>query len=247
VNERLAKHYGIPGITGDDFKRITIPAGQPRGGILTQASILTLTSYANRTSPVLRGKWVLENLFNAAPPPPPAGVKLLSEDAKSQLSGTMRQRMEQHRTNPTCAGCHARMDVIGFALENFDGIGAWRDKDVSGDKIDASGKLPDGRTFVGADGLRELLVAQKDEFTRALTDRLLTYALGRGLERTDRRFVRDIAADVAQHDYKFSELVTMIVKSDPFEKRGAAPVAVPASKNLAATAQPDNPSSPGNL
>ena len=246
VNERLAKHYGIPGITGDDFRRITIPAGQPRGGLLTQASILTLTSYANRTSPVLRGKWVLENLFNAAPPPPPAGVKLLSEDAKAQLSGTMRQRMEQHRTDPTCAGCHARMDVIGFALENFDGIGAWRDKDASGDKIDASGKLPDGHTFVGADGLRQLLMAQKDEFTRALTDRLLTYALGRGLERTDRRFVRDIAADVANHDYKFSELATMIVESVPFEERTAAAV-VPAGKKAANSAKLDDPAERQNL
>ncbi len=245
VNERLAKHYGIPGITGEDFRRITIPAGQPRGGILTQASILTLTSYANRTSPVLRGKWVLENLFNAAPPPPPPGVKLLSEDAKAQLAGTMRQRMEQHRTDPTCAGCHARMDVIGFALENFDGIGAWRDKDLSGDKIDASGKLPDGHTFVGADGLRQLLVSQKDEFIRALTDRMMTYALGRGLERTDRRFVRDIATDVVHHDYKFSELATMIVLSDPFQKRAAAPA--PAAKKDPVTAKLEDPTDRHNL
>jgi hypothetical protein len=158
----------------------------------------------------------------------------------------MRQRMEQHRTDPTCAGCHARMDVIGFALENFDGIGAWRDKDASGDKIDASGKLPDGHTFVGADGLRQLLMAQKDEFTRALTDRLLTYALGRGLERTDRRFVRDIAADVASHDYKFSELATMIVESVPFEERTAAAV-VPAGKKAANSAKLDDPAERQNL
>lgn len=233
VNERLAKHYGLPDVIGEEFRRVTFPAGDPRGGLLGQASILALTSYNNRTSPVLRGKWVLENLLNAAPPPPPPDVPKLEEDAKAAFTGTIRQRMEQHRTNPTCAACHSQMDPIGFGLENFDVVGAWRATDASQAKIDASGLLPDGRAFTGADGLRSVLLAQKDEFVRCLTDRLLTFALGRGLERTDRRFVRDIAADVAKNDYRFSALITDIVSSEPFQKRAAAAVAPTPAKELA--------------
>lgn len=237
VNERLAKHYGLPGVTGEEFRRVTFPAGDPRGGLLGQASILALTSYNNRTSPVLRGKWVLENLLNAAPPPPPPNVPKLEEDGKAALTGTMRQRMEQHRTNPTCAACHSQMDPIGFGLENFDAIGAFRATDASQEKIDASGLLPDGRTFVGADGLRAVLLTQKDEFVRCLTDRLLTFALGRGLERTDRRFVREIAANAAKNNYRFSTLVTDIVTSVPFQKR-AGPAIAPAPKKELAQLNP---------
>jgi hypothetical protein len=214
VNEPLAKHYGITGVKGNTFVRVKAPPG--RGGILTQASILTLSSNSTRTSPVRRGKFVLEQVLNTPPPPPPDDVPEL-EDQK-ELKGTLRQIMEQHRVNPVCASCHRRMDPIGFAFENFDAVGRWRDKD--GDAaVDASGELPDGRSFKGADGLKKLLKQNNSLFVRCLSEKMLTYALGRGVEPYDRRAMDKIVETVTREDYRFSTLIAEIVKSDPFQMR----------------------------
>jgi hypothetical protein len=220
LNERLAKHYGMTGVTGDQFRRVALAGGQ-RGGLITQASILTITSYSNRTSPVQRGKWVLENLLDEAPPPPPPDVPKLAETAQAELTGTLRQRMEQHRTNPNCVSCHAQMDPIGFGLENFDAVGAWRVNDINNVIIDASGTLPDGTTFVGAPGLKKILLAQKDQFCRCLADRMMTFALGRGMESYDKPMIDRIGAGLKDNDYKFSALVMQVVESDAFQKRGS--------------------------
>jgi hypothetical protein len=218
VNGRLAKFYGLDGnITGDEFQRVTFPKDSPRGGLITQASVLTLTSYNNRTSPVQRGKWVLENLLDAAPPPPPPNVPVL--DNEKQLTGTLRQQMEQHRANPTCAACHERMDAIGFSLENFDAIGQWRDQDANKVPIDASGSLPDGTTFNGAAQLKQILLLQKDQFCRCLADKLLIYAIGRGTEPSDKRTLDNIVKYTQDNGDKFSALIKAIVHSDAFQKR----------------------------
>jgi Protein of unknown function (DUF1588)/Protein of unknown function (DUF1585)/Protein of unknown function (DUF1592) len=220
LNARLAKHYGIPGVEGESFRRVSL-AGSPRGGVLTHASILTLTSQPGRTSPVQRGKWVLENLLGTPPPPPPPNVPLLF-DAKSELTGPLRQRMEQHRANPSCAGCHARMDGIGFALENFDAVGAWRTEEA-GEKIDASGTLPGGKKFTGPEELRRIIKSQSDEFLDCFSDRMLTFALGRGLEPSDRRTTDRIVEAMKQNGHKFSGLIDEIVRSEPFQKRNGRP------------------------
>ena len=217
VNERLARHYGIPGVTGDRFRRVDL-TGTPRGGILTHASILTVTSNPTRTSPVKRGKWILENILGTPPPPPPPGVQELKEDKEVVLSGTLRQRMEQHRADPGCASCHQRMDPLGFGFENFDAVGAWRDREGK-HAIDPSGVLPGGQSFKGPAELRALLRKKEDAFARCLADKMLTYALGRGTERSDRCFIDAIARNLARHGYKFSGLVLEVVKSDPFQKR----------------------------
>ncbi len=216
VNDRLAKHYGIAGGSGKDFRRVTLTDGR-RGGLLTQASILTVTSNPTRTSPVKRGKWVLEQLLGTPPPPPPPNVPELQE-SKEALSGTLRQRMEQHRSNPSCASCHAKMDPLGFGLENFDAIGAWREKDGA-NAIDTSGVLPGGQTFDGPKGLRTILMGKRTEFTKCLTSKLLTYAIGRGLEDSDQCVVDRISESVAASGYRFSRLVIEIVMCDPFQKR----------------------------
>ncbi len=215
VNERLAKHYGITGVTGDGFRRIALEDGQ-RGGILTQASVLTVTSNPTRTSPVKRGKWILEQILGTPPPPPPADVPEL--DAQAKLSGSLRQRMEQHRANPSCASCHARMDPLGFGFENFDAIGAWRTAD-SGSPVDSSGVLPSGQTFRGPKELKVILKARDKEFTRCLSEKLLTYALGRGVEYLDTCALDKIVDGTAKDGFRFSRLVLEIVKSDPFQKR----------------------------
>lgn len=214
VNEALAKHYGIRGVKGPDFVRVPAPPG--RGGILTHASILTLTSNATRTSPVKRGKFVLEQVLNTPPPPPPDDVPEL-EDQK-ELKGTLRQVMEQHRANAVCASCHRRMDPLGFAFENFDAVGAWRDKE-GGAPVDASGELPDGRAFQGPNGLKQLLRQNNRLFVRCLSEKMLTYALGRGLEPYDRRAVDRIVDAVVGADYRFAVLIHEIVNSDPFQMR----------------------------
>jgi hypothetical protein len=216
VNERLAKHYGVEGVAGNEFQRVKLPAN--RGGILTQASILTLTSNATRTSPVQRGKWVLDQLLNTPPPPPPPDVPQLDEG--KQLTGSLRERLEQHRANAICASCHARMDPIGFAFENYDAIGRWRDKDGSFD-IDPSGVLPDGEAFKGPAELKAILKGKKDLFRRALAEKMLTYALGRGLEYYDRCAVDKIATALEQNGDKFSTLLVETVKSEPFQLRTA--------------------------
>ncbi len=216
LNERLARHYGVPGVVGATFRRVKLQ-GRERGGLISQASILTVTSNPTRTSPVKRGKWVLEQILGTPPPPPPANVPQLAEDKKA-LTGTLRQRMEQHRSNPNCAGCHSRLDPPGFGLENYDAVGAWRDKEGA-HAIDASGKLPSGEAFRGPAELKAILKSHKREFTRCLTEKLLIYALGRGLEDYDAGTVDRIAAAVAADDYRFNRLVLEIVKSDPFLKR----------------------------
>jgi hypothetical protein len=218
VNEPLARLYGIEGVNGKEFKLVST-AGTHRGGLLTQASFLTVTSNPNRTSPVKRGRFILDNFLGAPPPPPPPNVPELKE---TRLDGTLRQRMEQHRTNPVCASCHNRMDPLGFALENYDAIGQWRDVE-GGARIDASGKLPTGEEFAGPEALRKLLVSRKQEFVRCLTEKLLTYALGRGLEYSDQCTVDDIVKKARLADYRFSALVLEIVRSDPFLKKGSRP------------------------
>jgi hypothetical protein len=217
VNERLARHYGLKDIRGESFRKVSL-AGTPRGGIFTHGSVLAITSNPTRTSPVKRGKWILENILGTPPPPPPPDVEELKEG--NELKGTLRQQMEQHRKNPTCASCHQRMDPLGFGFENFDAIGAWRSKEGRHD-IDASGVLPDGSAFKGPAELRKVLLGKKDLFAKCLTEKLLTYSLGRGTERTDRCFIEEIAKKAAKDDYRFNKLILRIVKSDPFQKRRA--------------------------
>ena len=219
INERLAKHYGIPNVQGSDFRRVTFPPGSPRGGLLGQGSILTLTSYATRTSPVVRGKWVLENLLSAAPPPPPPNIPALkTEGSEPGKTLTMREAMTRHRANPSCAGCHARMDPIGFAMENFDAVGRWRDHD-NGSDIDASGRFPDGTAFDGMTGLKKTLLTEKDQFVDTLAEKLLMYALGRNLQYYDQPWVRQIVRESASSNYSFASLIAGVVKSAPFELR----------------------------
>ena len=223
LNERLANFYKIPGVKGPEFRKIPLAPETQRGGILTQASVLTVSSYATRTSPVLRGKWILENILNAPPPPPPPDVPNLDE-AKVGSSASLRQQLEEHRKNTVCASCHARMDPLGFGLENFDAVGAWRTQDGKF-PIDASGTLPDGRQFRGPQELKAILKADRDAFAHGITEKLLTYALGRGLERYDRPTMKKIAGRVAADNYRFSGLVLEIVQSLPFQmRRGDRPL-----------------------
>jgi cytochrome c551/c552 len=218
LNQRLAEHYGIPGVYGSQFRRVTLNDTN-RGGLLGQGSILTVTSYPNRTSVVQRGKWVLENLLGSPPPPPPPDIPTLESHAKEGVHLTMRQQMEQHRANPTCASCHSRMDPIGFALENYDGVGKFRIKDA-GALIDPSGKMPDGSTFQGPAGLKNLLIVQhKDEFITTFTEKVLTYALGRGIEYYDRPAMRTIIREAASQNTTIPALIQSIVKSPQFQMR----------------------------
>jgi cytochrome c551/c552 len=221
LNERLARHYGIPGVYGERFRRVSLPADSVRRGLLGQGSILTDTSRANRTSPVIRGKWILENIFGAPPPSPPANVPDLKEERDPAKILPMREQMAQHRANPGCASCHAQMDELGFALENFDAIGEWRDLDAAGAPIDAAAKLPDGTSFKGPVELRKVLRSHSDDFLTSLTEKLLTYALGRGLEPADAPAVRRIKREAAAANYSFSALIQGIVASTPFRMRMA--------------------------
>ena len=217
VNERLARHYGIPNIYGSHFRRIHL-ADENRRGLLGQGSILTVTSYANRTSPVLRGKWVLDNILGSPPPPPPPNVPALRDPGPGGKVLTMRERMEAHRANPVCAGCHSRMDPLGFALENFDGIGRWRAAE-GGTPIDPSGKLPDGTPFSGPAELRRILLTKEGEFVTTVTERLLTYALGRGLEYYDFPVIREVMREAAPTDYRWSSMILAVANSTPFQMR----------------------------
>jgi Protein of unknown function (DUF1592)/Protein of unknown function (DUF1588)/Protein of unknown function (DUF1587)/Protein of unknown function (DUF1585)/Protein of unknown function (DUF1595) len=217
VNERLARHYGIRGVRGTDFVRVSL-AGTARAGVLTQASVLTATSNPTRTSPVKRGRWVLDNILGSPPPPPPPGAGDLPDDSRTVRSSSLRQRLERHRADLACASCHRRMDPLGFGLENFDAIGAWRNSDGES-SIDASGTLPGGLSFHGPAELRAVLKAQPDVFARCFTEKLLTYALGRGIERRDRRGVQHIVRQLARNDYRFSALVLALVHSDPLQLR----------------------------
>ena len=219
LNERLARHYGIPNVSGPEFRRVDL-SDTPRGGVLTQASVLTVSSYATRTSPVLRGRWVLDNLLDAPPPEPPPDVPNLKEE-EIGTAASMREQLELHRKDPTCASCHRRMDPLGFGLENFDAVGAWRTVDGKF-PIDATGILPDGRKFNGPEELRAILKADHQAFEHCLTAKLLTYALGRGLERYDKRTVSGIVSRLPKREYRFSGLVLEIVNSLPFQSRRGA-------------------------
>jgi Protein of unknown function (DUF1592)/Protein of unknown function (DUF1588)/Protein of unknown function (DUF1587)/Protein of unknown function (DUF1585)/Protein of unknown function (DUF1595)/Planctomycete cytochrome C len=215
VNERLARHYGIPNIYGSRFQRVTLTDDR-RGGLLGQGSILALTSYADRTSPVLRGKWLLGNIFGMPPPPPPPNIPAF-EDKADGKPVSARQAMERHRANPVCATCHVRMDPLGFALENFDAVGRWRAMGEDGRPIDASGSLPDGTHFTGVAGLRELAVSHKDDFVRTFAEKLLMYATGRGIEYYDMPAVRQILRESGHENYRWSSIILSVVKSVPFQ------------------------------
>ena len=218
VDERLARHYGIPGVYGPRFRRVEWNDDRRRG-LLGQGSILTVTSLATRTSPVVRGKWVLDNLLGTPPPPPPPDVPELEEQAESGGATSLRARLEAHRANPVCSGCHSRMDPLGFALENFDAVGQWRDADAGGAPIDTAGVLPDGAAFDGLPELRDILHGRRGEFVATVTEKLLTYALGRGAEHYDRPSIRAIVREAAADDYRWSSIILGITRSLPFQMR----------------------------
>ena len=218
VNERLARHYGIPNIYGSQFRRVPV-TDDARRGLLGQGSLLIVTSVATRTSPVQRGKWLLENIMGTPPNPPPAGVPPLKENAAGGKALTVRERMEQHRANPSCAGCHKVLDPLGFALDNFDAVGAWRTLGEDGTPIDATGVLADGTKVNGPVDLRNALLSRPNVFVGTMTEKLMTYALGRGVEYYDMPAIRAIVHDAARNDYRFSSLIMGVVKSTPFQMR----------------------------
>jgi hypothetical protein len=219
LNDRLARHYGIPNVYGSHFRRVTLSPDTMRGGLLGQGSILTVTSYGNRTSPVLRGKWILENILGTPPPPPPGNVPPLGDPNPVEKALTMRERMAQHRTNTACSGCHQLMDPIGLAVENFDAVGRWRNRGEGDTSIDAGGALPSGATFSGVSGLKKALLDRPDAFATTVTEKLLTYALGRGLDYYDAPTVRSITREARSKDYRFSSLIAGVIKSAPFQMR----------------------------
>ncbi|HUP40041.1 MAG TPA: DUF1592 domain-containing protein [Vicinamibacterales bacterium] len=218
VNERLAKHYGIPNVYGSRFRRITFGEDAQRGGLLRQGSILLVTSYTTRTSPVIRGKWILDNVMGVPPPPPPANVPPLDDVKTVKRNAPIRERLAEHRKNPTCAGCHRLTDPVGFALENYDAVGRWRTAE-SGTPIDASGTLYDGTPFRGVAGLQKAILNRPEMFVGTLSEKLLTFAVGRGVDYYDGPALRKIVRDSAAQDYRFSSIVMGIVKSTPFRMR----------------------------
>jgi len=217
VNERLARHYGIPGVRGTQFRRVAL-ADPNRWGLFGKGSLLTVTSYANRTSPVLRGRWVLEGILGTPPPDPPADVPALVENQQGAAPRSVRQLLEQHRANPSCASCHRAIDPPGFALENFDAVGEWRDKD-HGVPVEAAGQLADGARVDGPAALRDAVMKRPDQFLRTMTEKVLTYALGRSVTYADMPAVRGILRDTARENHRFSALVMAVVKSPPFRMR----------------------------
>ena len=224
LNEQLAKHYGITGVTGPDFRRVEL-SGDQRGGVLSQASVLTVSSYPTRTSPVIRGKYVLENILGAPPPPPPPDVPVLDEAAVG-TAASLRQQLEKHRASPECASCHNNMDSLGFGLENYDAIGRWRTRDGKF-PVDSSGALPNGKTFSSPAEMRVLLKDQLPEFVRCLTEKTLMYALGRGLERYDSTAIDDIDRKVAASGYRYQSLILEITRSLPFQSRRGEGIRAP--------------------
>ena len=225
VNERLARHYGIPGIYGNRFRRVTLPNPNERGGLLAAGALLATTSYPDRTSPVLRGKWLVDNIFGLPIPPPPPGVDTDLEAAPGEAPASMRERLARHRRNPSCASCHAVIDPLGFALESFDVIGGWRDADEQGRPIDTTGTTAGGATVEGLTGLRALLLDDPEQFPRTVTEKLLAYALGRRLEHYDRPAVRQIVRDAAPAEYRWSAIILGIVRSPQFTMRATAAAA----------------------
>jgi hypothetical protein len=220
LNERLAKHYGIPGVYGSRFRRVTLAPESKRGGLLRQGSVLSVTSYATRTSPVLRGVLVLRNILGAPPPAPPPDVPALDESTMA-ANLPMRQRLAAHRSNAVCASCHRTIDPVGFSLENFDAVGQWRDLEMDDQPVDASGALPGDKEFRGIDGLEDALLRRPELFVATLTEHLLTFALGRGVEYYDAPAIRKIVRDAEKDGYRFSSLILGIVKSVPFQMRRA--------------------------
>ena len=220
VNELLARHYGIDGVTGPDFRRVELK-GDERSGVFTQGSVLTVSAYPTRTSVVLRGKYLLENVLNAPPPPPPPDVPALNEAAVG-VATSLRQQMESHRADALCASCHSKMDPLGFALENYDAVGKWRTEDGKF-PVDSSGKFPNGKEFKGPAEMKSLLKDNMPEFTRCVAEKMLTYALGRGVESFDRLTLQDLVRQTAQHDYKMQNLILGIVHSTPFQQRRGEP------------------------
>jgi hypothetical protein len=221
VNERLARHYGIAGVYGSRFRRVSLPNPEQRGGLLAHGSVLATTSYPDRTSPVLRGKFLLNNILGLPSPPPPPGVDTnLAEVKANTTPPTIRERLAQHRTNPSCASCHSVIDPLGFALEHYDAIGAWRTTDESGRPVDAAASTLSGAKLDGLAGLRGLLLAEPEQFPRTVTEKLMAYALGRRLEYYDRPAVRAIVRDAAVNNYRWSALIAGIVKSPAFLMRG---------------------------
>lgn len=218
LNERLARHYGISGIYGNSFRRVTL-TDPDRMGLLGQGSVLTVTSYAHRTAPTLRGKWIMQNLLGAPPPPPPPNVPALEATTVPGRTLTVREQLEEHRKNPVCASCHARMDQLGFALEGYDAIGRRRETDQANVKINSSATLPDGTKFDGVSGLRDYLLRDKSQFAGALAERLMIYALGRGVEYYDQPALRRVLRDAAPDGYRWSAMITGIAKSTPFQMR----------------------------
>ena len=221
VNERLARHYGISGVYGSRFRRVALPNSDQRGGLLSQGAMLATTSYPDRTSPVLRGKWLLNNIFGFSTPPPPPGVDTSLEEVPAARTASIRERLAQHRENPSCNSCHAIIDPLGFALENFDVIGGWRTADESGNPVDAMGSTVSGAEVEGLSGLRALLLERPEQFPRALTKKLLAYALGRRLEYFDQPAVRQIVRGAAAHEYRWSSIILGIVKSPAFLMSGS--------------------------
>ena len=219
VNERLARHYGLPGVYGSHFRRVELPDAIHRGGLLGHGSILLVTSYPNRTSPVLRGKWLMENFLNVEPPPPPPDVPEFPEVQRGEHPRTVRARLEEHRKNPVCASCHSVIDPLGFALEHYDAIGRFRETEEGGQVVDASAAMPDGVAFDGLAGMREVMVSRETDFANTVVDRLLTYALGRGLEYYDGPVIRQIIREAEANDYRWSSLILGITNSRPFQMK----------------------------
>ena len=222
VNERLARHYGIPHVYGERFRRVELPPDSPRGGLLGQGSVLTLTSHPNRTSPVLRGKWLLESVLGSPPPAPPANVPALPDRGEGGRPASVRERLEVHRRNPVCASCHTTMDPLGFALEPFDAIGTYRAVSETGAPLDSTGTMPGGAKFEGPSGLRQALLQNRERFAVTVTEKLMAFALGRGLEYYDRPAVRRVGQSAASRDFRWSDIVLGIVKSVPFQMRATA-------------------------
>jgi hypothetical protein len=220
VNERLAQHYGIPDVNGTRFRRVAV-VDDARKGLLGQGSILALTSHAERTSPVVRGKWILENLMGLSVPPPPPDVPPLKPAQDGEQKRTMREQMSEHRTNPVCAACHKTLDPIGFALENFDAVGAWRIQEA-GNPIDATGELGDGTKVDGVVALRQAILSRQEVFVQTVTEKLLTYALGRGLDYRDMPAVRAIVRDAQKNNYRLNSLILGVVESTPFRMNTVA-------------------------
>jgi hypothetical protein len=216
LNERLAKFYGIPGVSGPDFRRVELTTPE-RGGILGQASVLTVSSYPTRTSVVIRGKYILQNILNSPPPPPPPDVPALDEGSVGK-SASLRQQMEKHRADPACAACHSKMDPLGFGLENYDGIGKWRSHDGQF-AVDSTGTLPNGKSFTTPAEMRASLKSQLPQFARCMVEKMLTYSLGRGVGASDRRTVDEITRNWAAGEYPFQSLVFEVVRSLPFQSR----------------------------